>query len=135
GAVARHVGQLRETGFEATPSLHQALNAGFPVVDPAGGLFFVFQSGVPLLRRYDAAGQLVFERHIEGIELDAIIQQLPDTWTERGDGSRPLPAPVVRTAEMDDEGQLWVVLQTGHIYIYDRAGEKRRVVVFGGATP
>ena len=86
-----------------------------------------------MLRRYSAAGDLVFERHIEGVELDPIIQRLPTMWMPRGDGSRPLPAPVVRTAAVDAEGQLWVVLQTGHVYVYDRTGEKRRVLVFGGA--
>ena len=38
-----------------------------------------------------------------------------------------------RTAAVDGQGQLWIVLQTGHVYVYDRAGEKQRVVTFGGA--
>jgi hypothetical protein len=138
GSAVRHVGQLRPTGFESNRALHEALNAGIPVVDPQGGLYFVFQAGVPVLRRYDAKGTLVFERHIEGVEVDPIIQRLPNTWLAREDGSRPLPAPVVRTAALDRRGDLWVLLQTGHVYVYDRSGEKRRVLAFavpGGTIP
>lgn len=86
-----------------------------------------------MLRRYSAAGAMIFERHIEGVELDPIIQRLPTLWVPRIDGSKPLPAPIVRTAAVDGQGQLWIVLQTGHVYVYDRAGEKQRVVTFGGA--
>ena len=39
------------------------------VVNRAGGLYFVFLAGVPQFRKYDAAGQLVFERHIDGAHL------------------------------------------------------------------
>jgi hypothetical protein len=133
GQFVRHIGQLRPTGHESTPTLHLALNAGVPAPDRDGSMFFVFQTGIPMLRRYSAAGDLIFERHIEGLELDPIIQRLPTLWVPRNDGSRPLPAPVVRTAAVDAEGQLWVVLQTGHVYVYNRMGEKQRVVTFGGA--
>jgi hypothetical protein len=132
GVVLRHVGELRTTGHESHKALHEALNTGAPVVDPTGGMFFVFQTGRPILRKYDADGRLLFERHIEGPELDPIIARLPDRWATPDDGSRPLPAPTVRAAAADRLGQLWVVLQTGHVYLYDATGEKIRTLVFGG---
>lgn len=135
GSVRRHIGTLRPTGHEGTADLHEALNTGVPVVDPTGGLFFVFQNGRPMLRKYAESGTLLFERHIEGPELDPIIHRLPTRWPARGDGSRPLPAPVVRTASADRQGRLWVVLLTGHVYVYNASGEKVRTLTFGGATP
>jgi hypothetical protein len=60
GGVHRTIGRLRATGHESDPELHLALNSGIPLVDPAGGFFFVFQTGEPMFRKYDAAGQLVF---------------------------------------------------------------------------
>ncbi len=134
GGVMRHVGQLRATGHEDNRVLHEALNTGTPVVDPTGGVFFVFQTGRPMLRKYDATGRLLFERHIEGPELDPIIARLPDRWATPDDGSRPLPAPLVRTAAADRSGRLWVALQTGHVYVYDPVGEKVRTLVFGGPS-
>ena len=134
GQVVRHVGRLRRTGHEDRPELHHAFNAGFPLAGADGSFTFVFQVGVPVLRRYDAAGQLVHERHIEGQELDPIIQRLPGAWPESADGSRPLPAPVVRAAAIDGAGRTWVALETGHLYVYDRGGDKRQVVTFGGAA-
>lgn len=135
GQVLGHVGVLRPTGFESNGNLHHALNAGFPIVDPTGGMYFVFQSGRPMLRKYDARGALSFERHIEGPELDPIIQRLPTRWDTPADGSRPLPAPVVRAAAADRQGRLWVALQTGHLYVYDESGEKIRTVTLGGPAP
>ena len=46
------------TGHEDDRELHLALNSGIPLVDPTGGFFFVFQTGEPVFRKYDAAGQL-----------------------------------------------------------------------------
>ena len=46
---------LRRTGHEDDPPLHIALNSGLPVIDPHGGFFFVFQTGEPAFRKYDAA--------------------------------------------------------------------------------
>jgi hypothetical protein len=135
GKVLRHVGVPRETGHETHKALHEALNTGVPVVDPTGGMFFVFQTGRPMLRKYGANGLLLFERHIEGPELDPIIARLPNRWATPDDGSRPLPAPVVRTAAVDRTGRLWVALQTGHVYVYDATGEKIRTLVFGGPSP
>src|SRR5262245_641098 len=47
GAVVRHIGTLRPTGHEADRDLHYAMNVGVPLIDPAGGFYFVFQTGRP----------------------------------------------------------------------------------------
>ena len=135
GNVVRHVGTLRRTGYEAEADLHQALNVGLPLVDPSGGFFFVFQSGVPMFRKYDAKGTLVFERHIEGPEIDGPILTLPTTWPARPAGSRtfPLVPALVQAAGVDRSGRLWVSLSSSHTYVYDRRGEKIHTVQFRGA--
>src|SRR5262249_43531543 len=73
GRTIRTLGQLRSTGHEDDRDIHVALNSGIPLRTPDGGLWFVFQAGVPMFRRYDADGQLVFERRIEGREIDDTI--------------------------------------------------------------
>ena len=92
-------GAFRSTGHEADRDVHLALNSGLPLVDPAGGYYFVFQAGLPMFRKYDADGRLLFERHIEGPELDAMIQTLPTIWPRRQDETGrelPLILPTVR---------------------------------------
>ena len=135
GGVLRHVGTLRPTGQEADRELHLALNAGLPLVDPDGGFYFVFQTGRPLVRKYDASGALVFERHIEGVELDAQIQSLPTTWPRReaDEGRLPLVLPLVRAAAVDPAGRLWISLMTPFTYVYDGRGDKVKTVQFDGA--
>jgi hypothetical protein len=139
GVIARTFGPLRPTGHEADRDVHMALNTGLPLVNPLGGFYFVFQAGVPLFRKLDEAGALVFERHIEGPELDETIKNLPTTWPRRrGSGDRLLPVvrPVVRTAAVDGAGRLWVVFAgLPHTYVYDTNGERTRVVQFRGAGP
>ena len=132
GAVIRQFGTLRPTGFEGDRDVHLALNIGLPLADPDGGFVFVFQTGAPALRKYDAIGALLFERHIEGVELDAAIQSLPTVWPHR-EGTLPVVPPLVRTATVDASGQVWVSLVQPFTYVYDRTGEKVRVVQFLGA--
>ena len=135
GAVIRQIGNLRRTGFESDRDLHLALNIGLPLADPAGGYDFVFQTGAPMFQKYDAAGALVFERHIEGVELDPEIQALPTTWPARPDSSTlPLVPPLVRTAAVDPLGRLWVSLMAPFTYVYDASGEKVRTLQFEGAS-
>ena len=134
GRVVRHVGQLR-AATEADAQLRWALNAGLPLHDPKGGFIFVFQTGVPVFRKYDANGRLVFERHIEGPELDGLVQALPTVWPRSGSTTRPVVPALVRTAALDDRGYLWVSLRTPFTYVYDPAGEKVRVVQFRAAGP
>jgi len=137
GTPTRSIGTLRRTGQEADAALHLALNAGLPLVNPKGGFYFVFQAGIPMFRKYDRQGRLLFERHIEGVELDASIAALPGVWPRRpgagSGGELPLVAPMVRTAAVDAEGGLWVALVQPYTYVYDGDGNKVRVVQFRGA--
>lgn len=135
GTPTRSIGALRTTGHEEDRTLHLALNAGLPLANPAGGFYFVFQAGAPLFRKYDATGRLVFERHIEGVEIDRLVQNLPTVWPRRQgpDGNVPLVTPVIRTAAVDPEGRLWITFLQPYTYVYDPDGEKVRVVQFRGA--
>jgi len=138
GFVLRNVGALRKTGHETDNDVHLAMNAGLPLAIPGGGFYFVFMAGVPAFRKYDANGKLLFERHIEGPELDADVQSLPTTWIRRddGDGVRlPVIAPLVRTAAVDPAGRLWVSLVLPCTYVFSTNGDKQRTVQFHGASP
>lgn len=135
GTPTRTIGQLRRTGHEADRQVHLALNAGIPIPDPAGGFYFVFMAGAPVFRKYDAAGELVYERAIQGREIDPVVQSLPTRWPRRtaGDGELPMVAPTVRTAAVDGAGRLWVSFVLPYTYVYDSEGEKVRTVQFRGA--
>jgi hypothetical protein len=136
GATIRTFGDLRPTGHEQDAAVHHALNAGLPLVDPKGGFYFVFLSGTPMFRKYDDKGALVYERHIEGVEVDPFLRTLPTTWrTRAGAGPDEFPmVPVsVRSAAVDPEGRLWISLAVPYTYVYDRAGDKRRTLQFRAA--
>jgi hypothetical protein len=135
GHPVRHVGQLRERRPGHEPDLHAALNAGLPLVDPTGGYYFVFITGQPVFRKYDADGRLVFERYIQGRELDEYLSAQPTRWPRRRVEDREVPfvAPVIRAAAVDSEGQLWISLGVPYTYVYDTAGEKVRTVQFRAA--
>ena len=135
GGVNRTFGRLRRTGHEDDPELHLALNSGIPLVDPSGGFVFVFQTGEPVFQKYDAAGQLVFERHVEGREIDQLVGRLPTRWPTRhtSEGELPLVTPTIRTATVDRTGHLWIAFVMPYTYVYDRDGDKTRTVQFRGA--
>jgi hypothetical protein len=135
GGVHRTIGALRRTGHEDDHELHLALNSGIPLVDPAGGFYFVFQTGEPLFRKYDAAGQLVYERRMQGREIDDLVANLPTTWPTRktDEGEVPLVRPTIRTAAVDRSGNLWVGFVIPYTYVFDRDGDKVRTVQFRGA--
>jgi hypothetical protein len=135
GGVHRTIGRLRATGHEQDAELHLALNSGIPLVDPKGGFYFVFQTGEPVFRKYDAAGQLVFERRMQGREIDALIAGLPTAWPRRqtSEGELPLVAPTIRTAAVDAGGNLWVAFTVPYTYVFDRDGDKIRTVQFRAA--
>lgn len=133
GTPLRSIGQLRETGHESDRDLHLALNAGIPIADPNGGFYFVFMAGPPAFRKYDAAGTLVYERTIQGREIDPLIAAIPDRWPHRGAGELPLVAPTIRTAAADRSGGLWISFVIPVSYVYDANGEKIRTVQFRGA--
>ena len=135
GGIARTIGMLRRTGHEDDRDLHLALNSGIPLVDPTGGFFFVFQTGEPAFRKYDRTGRLVYERHVEGREIDAVVANLPTTWPKRRTetGDLPLVLPTIRAAAVDRVGQLWISFVVPFTYVYDRDGDKTRTVQFRAA--
>jgi len=136
GQPIRTFGELRKTGQEADRDVHLALNSGFPLIDPTGGFYFVFSAGIPAFRKYDPTGRLLFERHIEGPELDEYVRALPGVWPKRQNGEGdllPYVPPSIRTAGVDGTGRLWVSLMDAVTYVYDRTGEKVRTVQFKGA--
>lgn len=135
GGINRLIGSLRPTGHEADWDLHVALNSGIPLVDPTGGFFFVFQTGQPVFQKYDAAGHLVFERRIEGREIDPIVTNLPTAWPRRRteDGELPLVSPTIRSAAVDPAGHLWVSFVAPYTYVYDADGDKIRTLQLRGA--
>jgi hypothetical protein len=133
GTPVRSIGQLRKTGHEADRDLHLALNSGIPITDPTGGFYFVFMAGAPAFRKYDANGSLVFERVIQGREIDPLMTAIPDRWPRRGGGELPFVTPTVRTAAVDRSGRLWVSFVLPFSYVYAADGEKIRTVQFRGA--
>lgn len=135
GAPLRSIGELRPTGQEKDRAVHEALNVAIPVPTPDKGFFVVFVSGVPMFRKYDAAGTLLFERHVEGPEVDGYLRQMPGTWRTRraGDGEIPLVPSMIRTAAADRDGNLWISLVAPVTYVYDASGEKRQTVRFRAA--
>ncbi len=135
GVSARTFGELRPTGYEKDRPLHNALNSGLVVINPEGGLYYVFVAGVPAFRKYDRLGNLVFERHIEGTELDVYMRTRPTAWPRRNtsDGELPVVRPVVRAAAADANGSLWISLNMPYTYVYDRRGDKQRIVQFRAA--
>ena len=80
------------------------MNAGLPLVDPTGGFYYVFITGTPLVRKYDSQGTLLFERHVEGRELDAYLAAQPKRWPRRRvqDKEVPFVTPTIRTAAVSD---------------------------------
>ena len=124
-------GTFRQTGHEADRNLHLALNSGLPLTNSAGNYYFVFQTGRPMFRKYDASGNQLFERHIEGIEIDSLVNTLPTIWPRKTDadgGSLPVVPPSIRTAAIDQSGNLWVALSVPFLYVYDATGEKIRTI-------
>ncbi len=135
GTPTRTVGQLRRTGQESDRQLHLALNAGIPIPEPGGGFYFVFMAGAPAFRKYDASGELLYERTIQGREIDPVVAAIPTRWPRRtvGDGELPMVSPTVRTAAVDGAGRLWVSFVVPFTYVYEADGEKVRTVQFRGA--
>ncbi|MEX2271727.1 MAG: hypothetical protein WD690_09665 [Vicinamibacterales bacterium] len=137
GKPLRHFGRLRSTGHENDNDVHIGLNTGIPVAAGDGAVWFVFQAGVPMLRKYNRAGELIFERHIEGVELDPVIRVLPSRWPRKRTGGvdreLPLIIPNVQAAAVAPDGSLWIGLSLPYVYVFDAAGDKTRVVSLHGA--
>jgi hypothetical protein len=130
GYARRSIGTLRPTGYESDRELHVAMNAGFPLVDPTGGFYYVFIAGTPVFRKYDARGAVLYERSIQGQELDPLLGTQPNRWPRRRVEDREVPfvTPVVRAAAVDPKGQLWISLAVPFTYVYDAQGDKARTV-------
>jgi hypothetical protein len=137
GYAQRSIGRLRTTGFEDDREVHVAMNAGLPLVSPTGGFYYVFITGRPLVRKYSDAGALEFERHIEGRELDGLLESQPTRWPRRRVQDREVPfvMPVIRAASVSPTGELWVSLAVPFTYVYNTDGDKVRTVQFTGAGP
>jgi hypothetical protein len=135
GAVNRLIGTLRRTGHEDDPDLHVALNTGTAIPLPDGGFYFVFQTGEPMFRRYDKSGRMLFERRIQGREVDEVVDRLPTTWPRRkvDDDELPFVSPTIRAAAADSAGRLWVSLVTPYTLVFDADGDKIRTVQLRGA--
>jgi hypothetical protein len=133
GSPLRSIGQLRKTGHENDRDLHLAWNAGIPIATPDGGFYFVFMAGAPAFRKYDGKGTLIYERVIQGKEIDPLVESIPDRWPRRSAGELPLVSPMVRTAAVDRSGRLWVSFVIPFSYVFDAGGEKIRTVQFRGA--
>lgn len=135
GSVVRLFGNLRATGHENDREIHLALNSGVPLVDAHGGYFFVFQSGEPVFQKFDKHGTLVFERRIQGREIDDVIRNLPTTWPKRKveGGEHPLVSPTIRSAAVDAAGNLWVAFVVPYTYVFDADGDRVRTVQFRAA--
>jgi hypothetical protein len=137
GTPTRAFGTLRRTGHEADPDLHLAFNTGLPVVGPRGECFFVFVTGEPRFRKYDARGERVLERLIQGREIDEVTKAQPTSWPRRSIAGDELPMvpPTIRAAAVDPLGHLWVALAQPFLYVFDSEGEKVRTVRLDAAGP
>jgi len=134
GTPRRAFGELRATGQERDRALHEALNVGLTLPLARGGFYYVFLTGAPMFRKYDADGKLIFERHVQGVEVDPYISQMPGSWRRRTtDKEIPLVPSIIRTAAVDPAGNLWVSLVAPFTYMYDATGEKRRTLQFRAA--
>ena len=78
----------------------------------------------PAFRKYDDKGALIYERIVQGREIDPLVAAIPDRWPRRSAGELPLVAPMVRTAAVDRSGRLWISFVIPFSYVYDAGGEK-----------
>jgi hypothetical protein len=136
GRPVRSVGALRATGHEGDRDVHLALNSGIPLLTASGAMYFVFQAGRPVFRKYAADGRLLFERDIQGVEIDDIVPKLPSSWPRHPfDGELPLVRPTIRAAAADRADRLWMAFDAGFTYVFDADGDKVRTVRLRGAGP
>lgn len=135
GYAFRSIGHLRPTGYEQDHDLHVAMNTGFPLIDPTGGFYYVFLAGRPTFQKYDATGRLVYERVVQGREIDDYLAQQPTKWPRRRIEDREVPVvtPAVRAAAVDAQGQLWISLAVPYTYVFDAQGDKMRTLQFAAA--
>jgi hypothetical protein len=134
GQTSRSFGALRATGQEGDPDVHLALNSGIPLITPTGECYFVFQAGLPVFQKFDAHGKLLFERRMQGREVDEVVAGLPAAWPRQAaNGELPLVRPTIRAAAVDGDGDLWVSFVAPFTYVFDSDGDRIRTVRFRGA--
>ena len=122
GKVLRAIGALRKTGAESDRASHIELNVGLPLIDPAGGYYYVFITGEPRFRKYDEKGSLLLDRVVSAREI-------------AGPADKPAPVAAIRTAAVSPDGHLWLALATPLVYVYDDRGINTRVLQLRGAGP
>ena len=63
------------------------------------------------------------------------MRNRPTAWPRRKTADREMPVvrPIVKAAAADADGHLWLSLDVPYTYVYDRRGDKRRVVQFRAA--
>ncbi len=136
GRALRSVGTLRPTGHDGDTQLRLAFNAGLPVPIPGGGLYFVFQTGEPRFRKYDAGRHAAVRARDPGTRTRrSAAVATDDVARASGPGRREIPIvrPVVRVATVDPSGHLWISFTVPFTYVYDADGEKARTVQLRGA--
>jgi sugar lactone lactonase YvrE len=91
----------------------------------------VFHAGLPVFRKYGRDGRLLFERRMQGVETDSIIDRMPSAWPRRS-GELAVVRSTVRAAAVDRRGNLWVSFADPYTYVFDPQGDKIRTVQFRG---
>ena len=134
GRTLRTFGDLRRTGHEGDKELHLALNGGCRWPSPVAGSTTSSSRACRRSGSTDAEGKLLYERHIEGPEIDEYLRRLPTIWPRRKTrvGEFPIVTSAIRTAVVGPDGSLWIALLSTLTYVYDIA-DKRRIIQFRGA--
>ena len=65
------------------------------------------------------------------------MRNRPTAWPRRKTADREMPVvrPIVKAAAADAAGNLWLSLDVPYTYVYDRRGDKRRIVQLRAAGP
>ena len=82
------------------------------------------------------SGRLLFERQIQGREIDDVRRAPAVDVAEReqpDSGEMPFVTPTIRTAAVDPSGHLWVSFAEPVTYEFDGDGDKIRAVQFRAA--
>ena len=124
-------------GTRTIRDVHLALNSGIPLVDPAGGVLLRVpdrRAGVPEVRRGRPAR--CSSGSIQGREIDELVADAADdvAAARRSDGELPL----VRADDPHRRGRRRRAVcgsssSCRFTYVFDRDGDKVRVVQFRGA--
>jgi hypothetical protein len=93
-------------------------------VDHDGNILVSFML-IPLIQKYTRGGQLIFEQHLEGPEIEALMQS-GGRLTMSMDG---FPEEVIALEAVPrPNGEMGIVLTDGSIYVADQSGKRLRVL-------